>query len=137
MGFEKGRGSEYSDLTSARNTAHQANWDILESIITSHVVFLLKRLPQLQQRFIRSASQDLPQHRRTCHQSQASWPAQPWTDMNFGFLTETTFPKDQWCQKHKKNDDVGAIRGLNPGPLASNASGWTLSENHTTRPTAR
>ena len=31
---------------------------------------------------------------------------------------------------------MGATRGLNPGPLASNASGVTLSENHTTRPAA-
>lgn len=28
----------------------------------------------------------------------------------------------------------GSGRGLNPGPLASDALGVTLSENHTTRP---
>ncbi len=40
-------------------------------------------------------------------------------------------------KKEKKFRSIqGATRGLNPGPLASDASGVTLSENHTTRPAA-
>ncbi|KAJ0129974.1 Uncharacterized protein HZ326_26920 [Fusarium oxysporum f. sp. albedinis] len=48
-------------------------------------------------------------------------------------LERNNFPPSLMSKMQKK----GSGRGLNPGPLASYAVGFSLSENHTTRPPDR